>query len=107
MQWVCFGGEGVITENVRDEQRKFIKCNHLVANLLSFHTLVTMTKALQRCSGKAIHLASASVRSPRSPHLKITTEVRYSARTAARPVPKYSFTPTPISPSPETSAPLD
>jgi len=35
----------VIAENVRDEQRKFIK--YLVANLLSFHTLVTMTKALQ------------------------------------------------------------
>jgi TnpA family transposase len=48
VQWVCFGGEGLITENVRDEQRKFIKYNHLVANLLSFHTLVTMTKALQQ-----------------------------------------------------------
>src|SRR5262249_7774934 len=35
VQWVCFGGEGVIAENVRDEQRKFIKYNHLVANLLS------------------------------------------------------------------------
>jgi TnpA family transposase len=22
VQWVCFGGEGVIAENVRDEQRK-------------------------------------------------------------------------------------
>jgi TnpA family transposase len=43
VQWVCFGGEGVIAENVRDEQRKFIKYNHLVlvANLQSFHTLVT------------------------------------------------------------------
>ena len=41
VQWVCFGGEGVIAENVRDEQRKFIKYNHLVAILLSFHTLVT------------------------------------------------------------------
>lgn len=48
VQWVCFGGEGVIAENVRDEQRKFIKYNHLVANLLSFHTLVTMTKVLQQ-----------------------------------------------------------
>jgi hypothetical protein len=34
-------------ENVRDEQRKFIKYNHLVANLLTFHTLVTITKALR------------------------------------------------------------
>jgi hypothetical protein len=40
VQWVCFGGEGVITENVGDEQRKFIKYNHRVANLLSFHTLL-------------------------------------------------------------------
>jgi TnpA family transposase len=47
VQWVCFGGDGVIAENVRDEQRKFIKYNHLVANLLTFHTLVTITKALR------------------------------------------------------------
>jgi TnpA family transposase len=48
VQWVCFGGEGVIAENVRDEQRKFIKYNHLIANLLSFHSLVTMTRALHQ-----------------------------------------------------------
>ena len=47
VQWVCFSGDGVIIENVRDEQRKFIKYNHLVANLLAFHTLVTITKALR------------------------------------------------------------
>jgi hypothetical protein len=33
---------------VRDEQRKFIKYNHLVANLLVFHNLVTMTRAIHR-----------------------------------------------------------
>jgi TnpA family transposase len=48
VQWVCFGGDGVIAENVRDEQRKFIKYNHLVANLLTFHTLVTITRALRQ-----------------------------------------------------------
>ena len=37
-----------ITENVRDEQRKFVEHNYLVANLLLFHMLVTMTKALQQ-----------------------------------------------------------
>jgi TnpA family transposase len=47
VQWVCFGGEGIMTESVRDEQRKFIKYNHLVANLVSFHTSVTMAQALQ------------------------------------------------------------
>ena len=29
VQWVCFGGQGVITENVCDERGKFIKYNHL------------------------------------------------------------------------------
>jgi hypothetical protein len=29
-----FGGEGVIAENVRHEQRKVIKYNHLVANIV-------------------------------------------------------------------------
>ena len=56
VQCVCFGGDGVIAENVRDEQRKFIKYNHLVANLLSFHTLVTITKPCSSCSRKAIRL---------------------------------------------------
>jgi hypothetical protein len=36
------------SEGVRDEQRKFIKYNHLVANLLIYHNVVTMTKALER-----------------------------------------------------------
>jgi hypothetical protein len=36
------------TEGIRDEQRKFIKYNHLVANLLIFHNVVTMSKALER-----------------------------------------------------------
>jgi hypothetical protein len=45
---VSFGGDSVIAENVRDEQRKFIKYNHLVANLLVFHNLVGMTRALRQ-----------------------------------------------------------
>ena len=46
IDWVAFGGQGVINENVRDEQRKIIKYNHLVANLLIFHNVNSMTKAL-------------------------------------------------------------
>jgi TnpA family transposase len=72
VQWVCFGGEGVIAENVRDEQRKFIKYNHLVANLLSFHTLVTMTKALQQLleEGHTLDVEALSTLSPyRTEHI--------------------------------------
>jgi hypothetical protein len=38
----------VIAENIRDEQRKFIKYNHLVANILTFHNIVSMTKAIDQ-----------------------------------------------------------
>jgi TnpA family transposase len=47
IQWVAFGGDGIIRENSRDEQRKIIRYNHLVANLLVFHNAVSMTRVLQ------------------------------------------------------------
>ncbi len=46
VQWVAFGGNGVIRENSREEQRKIIRYNHLVANLLVFHNVVSMTRVL-------------------------------------------------------------
>ena len=46
-QWAGFGGGGLVTAAARDEQRKMIKYNHLVANLLVFHTAVGMTRALE------------------------------------------------------------
>jgi TnpA family transposase len=48
VRWVAFGGGALASEGVRDKQRKFIKYNHLVANLLIYHNVVTMTKALER-----------------------------------------------------------
>jgi TnpA family transposase len=50
VQWVAFGGNGVIRENSREEQRKIIRYNHLVANLLVFHNVVSMTRVLQELS---------------------------------------------------------
>ncbi|HEX9868214.1 MAG TPA: transposase, partial [Candidatus Tectomicrobia bacterium] len=47
VQWVAFGGEGVIRQNNRDEQRKIIRYNHLVANLVVFHHVAAMTRGLQ------------------------------------------------------------
>lgn len=72
VQWVCFGGEGIITENVRDEQRKVIKYNHLVANLVAFHTLVSMTKALHQLikEGHTINMETLATLSPyRTEHI--------------------------------------
>ena len=45
--WAFFGGEGIMAENVRHEQRKVIKYNHLVANMIILHNVVGMTKVLQ------------------------------------------------------------
>ena len=48
LQWVSFGGGALTAEGVRDEQRRFIKYNHLVANRLIFYNVVTMSKAPER-----------------------------------------------------------
>jgi TnpA family transposase len=48
LKWAFFGGEGIITENSRDEQRKAIKYNHLVANCLIFHNLCSLTRLVQK-----------------------------------------------------------
>jgi hypothetical protein len=47
VQWVAFGGEGVIRQNNRAEQRKIIFYNHLVANLVVFYNVVAMTRVFQ------------------------------------------------------------
>jgi len=66
VDWVSFGGAGLLSQGTRDEQRKFIKYNHLVANLLAFHTLVNMTQALQRIQqvGHTIDLAALATFNP-------------------------------------------
>jgi TnpA family transposase len=45
-QWLMFGSEGIIAENNRDEQRKVIKYNHLVANCVSFYNVSGITAIL-------------------------------------------------------------
>lgn len=43
-----FGGEGEIAENLRHEQRKVIKYNHLVANMVILHNVVGMSRVLKQ-----------------------------------------------------------
>lgn len=45
--WSFFGGDGIIAENIRHEQRKVIKYNHLVANMIILHNVDGMTKVLK------------------------------------------------------------
>ncbi|MGK7889748.1 MAG: Tn3 family transposase [Leptolyngbyaceae cyanobacterium] len=47
-KWLAFGGEKVIMTNNRDEQRKFIKYNHLVANCLIFYNVFQLSRILNQ-----------------------------------------------------------
>ena len=62
-QWVAFGESGLVSEGVRDEQRKLIKYNHLVANLLIFHTIVDMTRGLERMAAEGLPVDEAALAS--------------------------------------------
>jgi TnpA family transposase len=46
IKWIRFGGDETLKENDRDEQRKLIKYNHLVANLIIFHNVCILTHLL-------------------------------------------------------------
>jgi TnpA family transposase len=67
-QWVAFGGHGLIAENNRDEQRKLIKYNHLVANCLIFHNVYAMTQALHQMHRDGITVSEEILQSL-SPYL--------------------------------------
>lgn len=54
-QWVYFGAD-TIAENVRDDQLKIIKYNHLIANLVIFHNCHTITQALKELEAEGMTL---------------------------------------------------
>lgn len=54
-----FGGEGIIAENLRHEQRKLIKYNHLVANMVILHNVVQMTRVLTEMRQEGIEITPA------------------------------------------------
>ncbi len=56
--WSFFGGEGNIAENIRHEQRKVIKYNHLAANMIIIlHNVVGMTRVLQALRDEGTEIA--------------------------------------------------
>lgn len=54
-QWAYFGAD-TIQDNVRDNQLKIIKYNHLIANLLIFHNCRTITLALKELETEGMRL---------------------------------------------------
>jgi TnpA family transposase len=66
-QWLMFGGEGVIAENVRHEQRKVIVYNHLVANMVILYNVQWMSRKLKELLEKG-HPVDADVLKVLSPY---------------------------------------
>ena len=54
--WIRFGGGGVISDNMRPNQRKIIRFNHLLANMLVFHTVAYQTKAINKLRAQGIEI---------------------------------------------------
>lgn len=48
IDWINFGGGGVIADNLRFSQRKIIKFNHLLANIFIFHTVANQTRIINQ-----------------------------------------------------------
>ncbi len=53
-QWLMFGREGVIAENVRHEQRKVIKYNRLVANMVILYNVQWMSSKLKELQANGL-----------------------------------------------------
>jgi hypothetical protein len=80
----------VIAENVRDEQRKFIKYNHLVANILAFHNILSMTKAIDRLKAEGQEIPDevlAAVSPYQTSHINRFGQYQLYARRAPDPLP--------------------
>jgi hypothetical protein len=65
-KWIAFGREGTISTNDRDEQRKLIKYNHLVANCLIFYNVSELSRILQELAqeGRKFSAEALSALSP-------------------------------------------
>lgn len=65
-QWIAFGGDKTFPTNDRDEQRKLIKYNQLVANCIIFHNVYSLSRLLNdlRQAGYPLTTALTAALSP-------------------------------------------
>src|SRR3546814_19345484 len=54
---VHFANDGIIAENIRHEQRKVVKYNHLVANMVILHNVHTMSRTLKVLQEQGVALS--------------------------------------------------
>lgn len=53
-KWLAFGNGGVVRENRRDEQDKWLKYNHLLANCVIFHNVNELTRILHELAREGV-----------------------------------------------------
>jgi TnpA family transposase len=66
VQWLSFGGEGVLTANNREEQRKMIRYKHLMANCLIFYNVFEISRILNELmqEGYPVEVEAVAALSP-------------------------------------------
>lgn len=69
--WAFFGSEGIMAENVRHEQRKVVKYNHLVANMIILNNVHRMSKVLRDMHDRSEFEITADVLAGLSPYRTI------------------------------------
>ena len=62
VKWAFFGGEGIIAENVLHEQRKIVKYNQLVANMIILHNVERMTRVLTQLRDEGVGVSAELLR---------------------------------------------
>jgi TnpA family transposase len=56
LDWVTFGGDSMIKDNDRNNQKKIIKYAHLVANMVSLHVMANMTMVVNDMRNEGIKI---------------------------------------------------
>ncbi len=67
IQFVAFGNKGIIAENTRDQQRKIIRCGHLVANTLIFMNVYDQSAIMSDLVGEG-HVITPEVAEATNPY---------------------------------------
>ena len=98
VQWLAFGGEGVIRENDRLEQLKVVKYNHLVANCVIFYNVHAVSTVLDHLQRQG-HSVESNALAALSPYLQqhINRFGRYQLNVNRCPPPvDYDLVPFPL-----------
>jgi hypothetical protein len=69
--WAFFGNEGILAENVRHEQVKVVKYNHLVANMLILANVHRMTAVLKKMQEQGVFEITPELLARLSPYRTI------------------------------------